>query len=60
MWHVLKAARREWARTLAATVQAAGQVQEDDGPWLRLYILARCVLVARPGEQGTAGGRLAA
>ena len=51
MWHVPKAARHKWARTLVATIQ------EDNGPWLRLYILARCVLVARPGEQGTAGGR---
>ena len=28
--------------------------------WRRLFILARCILVARPGEQGSAGGRSAA
>ena len=29
-------------------------------PWLRVLILARCVLVARPGEQGKAVGQSAA
>ena len=35
------------------------QDPDSSRPWLRVLILARCVLVARPGEQGKAGGRLA-
>ena len=60
MCHIPKAARAEWVRTLAATLHDAGQDMADSRPWLRLHILARCVLVARLGEQGKAGGRSAA
>ena len=60
MRHVPRGARPEWACTSATAIQAACQSPEEEDPWLCLYILARCVLVARPGEQGTAGGRSAA
>ena len=60
MRHIPKAARGEWGKTAAETFHAASQSPQEEKPWLLIYILARCVLVARPGEQGTAGGRSAA
>ena len=60
MRHIPKAARGEWARTAAQSFQTACQSPQEEKPWLLIYILARCVLVARPGEQGMAGGRSAA
>lgn len=53
--HIPKPAREEWARTLGATV---GDVLADitnPAKWLLLYIVARCVLSARPPELGAAG-----
>ena len=50
--HVPKSARSVLARTLGTTV---AEVALDPGnllAWLRLYILPRCVLLAKPGEQG--------
>ena len=58
--HFPKAAREEWARTLRATVGEVCANMGEEKSWKRLYILARCILVARPGEQGAADGRSAA
>ena len=60
MHHIPKAARHEWAKTAAPTFKACSDSPDSEEPWIKLYILARRVLVARPGEQGTAGGRYAA
>ena len=60
MCHIPKAARVEWARTLPATLYDTCQDPDSSRPWLSVLILARCVLVARPGEQGKAERRSAA
>ena len=49
MRHISKAARHEWARTSAPTFQACSDSPESEEPWIKLYILARCILVDWPG-----------
>ena len=48
MRHVPKAAREDWARVLGATVNDLCADPTSNKKWLLLYILARCVLPARP------------
>ena len=50
MRHIPTAASHEWARTAAPTFQACCDSPEDEEPWIKLYILTRCILVARPGD----------
>ena len=59
MKHVPKSARVEWRKTLTSTLQDVNTTSGDEVPWRRGYILARCVLTARPGEQGATGGHSA-
>ena len=53
--HVPKAARAKWTRTLGAVVSEVLDGPENTNSWLKLYILAHCVLQAKPGEQGATG-----
>ena len=50
--HVSKAARAECSRTLGAIVAEVLDEPGNIDAWLKLYILPRCVLLAKPGEQG--------
>ena len=59
MKHVPKSARAEWRRTLDFTLQEVNAASRYELPWRKKYILARCILSARPGEQGAMGGRSA-
>ena len=59
MKHVPKSARAEWSKTLTHTLQGVNNSSEDEVTWRKGYILARCVLLARSGEQGATGGRSA-
>ena len=45
--HVPKAARALWAQVLAAVLQEVVKNWRSIGPWVQLYILARCILPAR-------------
>ena len=57
MKHVPKSARAKWSKTLTHTFQGVNNSTEDEVTWWKGYILARCVLPARSGEQSTTGGR---
>ena len=50
--HIPKVAREDWARVLTATVSDVCAQPADGSRWLLLYILPRCMLGARPKEQG--------
>ena len=59
MKHVPKSARAEWRQTLDFTLREVNAASRYELPWRKKYILARCILSARPGEQGATGGRSA-
>ena len=59
MKHMPKSTQAEWSKTLTHTLQGVNNGSEDEVTWRKGYILARCVLPVRPGEQGTTGGQSA-
>ena len=50
--HIPKGAREEWARVLAKAINDVSSTPDNSQLWLLLYILPRCILPARPKNQG--------